>query len=262
MRLLALFALALLALVAATVAAPDPLEPDYTNRFAAPTFAHPFGTDDLGRDVWARVLHSARADLSLALGVSLLTTLLGVLFGLATRLHTALDALFSALSDSILAFPNLVFILIVLTVAGAGVPQTVFALTLVALPGPYRLVRTLALGEWNKPYVEAARAGGARTMRLLWVHVRPNLMGPTVEAALQLSGALLLVGATLSYLGLGLPPPTPNWGAMLQDARSYFLRQPWAAVAPGLALVLAALVLDALGRGVRRRREKQAVLYL
>lgn len=237
----------------------DPLQPDYRARYAPASLEHPLGTDGLGRDVLSRSLAGGRVSLLIALTATLLATSLGALFGLlAAGLGGTVDTLLSRLFDALLAFPGFLLILLVVAILGGGSLQTVLAMGVAGSPLYFRLARGFARSELRSEYVTAARALGATRTRQLWRHAVPNFVGAILVQAASTAAGFLLVEASLSYLGLGVPLPTPSWGNVLQDARSYLTRQPWAAVGPGLFLAAASLSFQLLSDGMRDRLDRRS----
>lgn len=231
---------------------PHPGEQDYAVRLAGPSLQHPFGTDQLGRDIAARVLQALFADIPLVAGITLLTLVLGTAIGLLSRLHPVLEVLTDVLTDAVLGFPHLLLVLIVLTAMGLGLIPLVVAATLIGLPLFVRLSKTLTFKQFSEVYVEAATALGASPFRILTRHVLPNIAPVLLGQALIHAAETLLLLASLSYLGLGRPPPTPSLGSLLQDSRLYFMQQMWAAVAPGLVVFALAQALSLAGRSLNR----------
>ncbi len=209
---------------------------------------HPLGTDELGRDLWSRLLHGARLTLGIALGAVLTALLPGVALGLlAAQYPRRFGALVLRVADVLLALPGVLLAIAVVAVLGPGLLNSVLAVALSSLPGYFRLARAAALGELVKPYATAARAVGAGPLRLMFRHVLPNCLGPLiVNATLDFSGALLTVTG-LGFLGLGAQPPTPEWGTMLAGARDFIGRAYWVIAWPGLAILLTVLCVNVVG---------------
>lgn len=247
----------LMVLVVASLAAPlltpfDPLEPDYRARYAAPSSAHWLGTDGLGRDIVSRSLYGGRVSLGIALSGTVLAASLGVFLGLAAAgVGGLLETVLTRVFDAILAFPGFLLVLLVVAILGGGVPQTIVALGFASSPLYFRLARAYSKSILTRDFVQAGIALGARQTRLLARHVLPNIVGSLLVQAASTAAVLLLVEASLSYLGLGVNLPTPSWGNVLQDARAFLSRQPWAAVGPGLFLAAASLSLQLISDGLR-----------
>ncbi len=230
----------------------SPIKPDFGLVLAPPSFAHPMGTDDLGRDEFSRVIFGAR----IALVAGVISVSIAVAIGLPVGLLSGyyggrVDDVVMRLTDALLSFPFLVLALALVAILGAGVDKAMIAIGLVFTPRFVRLARAQVLSEREQPYVEAARAMGAGDGRILWRHLLPNSLSPLlVQASLDMAGAIT-AEATLSFLGLGTQPPTPAWGSMLNLAQSYLSTAPWTAIFPGLAIFLTVLALNLLGDGLR-----------
>lgn len=249
----------LLVMVLASVFGPelwpeDPLRQNYARLYSPPSAENPLGTDNLGRDVFARVLLGGRISLFIAFSASVLALVMGLLTGLlAGGRGSWLDVVLTRLSDALLAFPGFLLVLLVVVILGNGQLQTIAALAVGGTPVFFRLTRGYTRSILGSEYVTAAVALGARHRRILPFHVLPNLIGALIVQAASVAAAFLLVEASLSFLGLGISPPTPTWGNVLQDARSLLIRQPWAAVGPGLVLGATALGLQLVADGLRDR---------
>jgi len=236
----------------------DPLKPDYTARYASVSAAHPLGTDGLGRDVLARSLAGGRVSLVIALSATALTMLIGCSLGvLAAGFGGATDTVLARFFDALLAFPGFLLILLAVAVLGGGSTQTVMAMGIAGSPLYFRLARSFARSELRSEYVTAARALGASPARQMLRHAAPNFAGSLLVQGASTAAAFLLVEASLSYLGLGVPLPTPSWGNVLQDARSFLTRQPWAAVGPGLFLAAASLSFQFISDGLREHLDRR-----
>lgn len=255
----ALFALIAGSAVAARWLSPhDPIRPDYSARYARVSSEHPLGTDGLGRDVLARSLAGGRVSLLIALSAALLAVGVGGALGVvAAGAGGALDAVLARAFDALLAFPGFLLVLLAVSILGGGSWQTVLAMGVAGSPVFFRLARAFTRSELRSDYMLAARALGASKPRQLWRHAVPNFLGALGVQAASAAATFLLVEASLSYLGLGVPLPTPSWGNVLQDARSYLTRQPWAAVGPGLFLAAAALSFQFLSDGLRDRLDRR-----
>ncbi len=242
----------LLALAASLIAPYDPLEQDLYRRLGSPSLTHPFGTDDLGRDILSRVIFGSRISLRIGVVAVLIALVVGTTIGLvAGYFGGLLDQALMRAMDLMLAFPSILLAIGIVAVLGPGLENAMLAVGIVAIPQYARLVRASALSVREKDYVQAVRALGAGDLRILTFAVLPNCVAPLiVQATLGLATAIL-DAAGLSFLGLGAQPPTPEWGAMLSDGRELILSAPWVLTFPGLAIFLTVLAFNLLGDGLR-----------
>jgi peptide/nickel transport system permease protein len=230
----------------------DPSAQDLALRLSAPTRLHPFGLDELGRDILARILAGARISFLVGLTVVSVSASVGTLLGaIAGYFGGRLDDVISRLIDILLAFPGLLLSIALVAVLGPSLGNVLFALTIIGWVGYARLVRGQVLRAREFEYVQAARALGARIPRVLWRHVIPTaLPAVVVQATLGMAGAII-GEAALSFLGLGVQPPTPSWGTMLNGGRAHLLDAPHLTIFPGLAIALLVLGFNFLGDGLR-----------
>jgi len=252
----------LAAIVGPSVTPFDPAHQELPLRLAGPTWRHPFGLDELGRDILARVLAGARISFFVALVVVSVSAGIGTMLGAAAGYFGgALDDVISRVTDTLLAFPGLLLAIALVAVLGPSLRNVVFALTIIGWVGYARLVRGQVLRVREFEYVQAARALGARTSRMLLRHIVPNAIpAVVVQATLGMAGAIL-GEAALSFLGLGVQPPTPSWGTMLNGGRAHLLDSPHLTLFPGLAIALLVLGFNFVGDGLRdlvdpKRRSK------
>lgn len=231
----------------------DPLAVHPADALAAPSGAHPFGTDESGRDVLTRVVAGTRASLVVGVVATLVggTTgvVLGTLAGLGGRL---VDAVVGRLTEVAFALPLLLVALVVIAVTGPGPVPATLAVGFATAPGYARIVRALVRTARSSQVVETAVQQGRPPGRILFRHVLPAALWPVVAVATLGVGQAVVWASALSYLGVGTPPPAPEWGAMLADGRTYLLTAPWMSTFPGLAIVVLATSVTVLGRAVRR----------
>jgi peptide/nickel transport system permease protein len=244
--------MALAALLGPSLTPFDPAQQALPLRLAGPTWAHPFGLDELGRDILARVLAGARISFFVALVVVSVSAGVGTLLGaVAGYFGGALDDVISRVTDTLLAFPGLLLAIALVAVLGPSLGNVLFALTIIGWVGYARLVRGQVLRAREFEYVLAAQALGAQTPRVLLRHIVPNAVPVVVvQATLGMAGAIL-GEAALSFLGLGVQPPTPSWGTMLNGGRAHLLDAPHLTVFPGLAIALLVLGFNFVGDGLR-----------
>lgn len=249
--------LVLLVFVVAALAAPlltvyDPAAAQPAVRLSAPSVDHPLGTDNLGRDLWSRLLFGSRWSLGTAAIATGLIMTIGLAVGsLAGYYGGALDDIVVLLIDVLLAFPSLVLALAIAGTLGPGIVNVMIGLVSVWWVGYARVVRGLVLTVRERQYVDAARCLGASDGRLIVHHVLPNVLPPVVVLATLEMGGLILAISGLSFLGLGAQPPTPEWGAMLNDGRPFLIGAPQLMIYPGLAISLVVIGFNLLGDGIR-----------
>lgn len=220
--------------------------------FAAPSAQHWFGTDDLGRDVWTRILYGGRISLTVAVVVELVELLFGVTLGLLAGYRGGwLDNLIMRVADMMFAFPDILLAILITGVLGPSIRNVFLALALVGWPQMVRLVRGQALALRGMEYVQSAQAMGASDARILIRHLLPNLMGPIVVAATVGIGSVILAEATLSFLGLGVQPPYPSWGSMINEAWEHRRSAPILTLWPAGMLALTVAAFNFFGDGLR-----------
>jgi len=232
--------------------APHPPNLQFASLNLAPSHAYLFGTDELGRDVFSRVLYGARLSLPLAAMLVAVAMIIGSTLGATAGFFGGIvDAVIMRIADLVFAFPGIILALAVAAALGAQLRNAVLAVIVVSWPSYARLSRGLVLAARSSEYVTSAKLLGSSAWRTMWVELRPNIAGPIfVLAALDIGNAVLLLSG-LSFLGLGAQPPTPEWGAMLTSGREYMRNAPWITTFPGLAILLTALGFNLLGDGLR-----------
>ena len=240
------------ALLAPVLARHDPIQTDFANRFAMPGRSHPMGTDNVGRDVFARILHGARLSIGMAVSATAGITLVGLLLGLVAGMYGRLaETVIMRAVDVLLAMPTLILALVIVGLLGQGLRNLIITIILVQWPRYARLVRGMTLKIREQDFVQAARAVGVSRPRIMLRHVAPNLIGPTVVFSTIDMGATLLAVSGLSFLGFGVGPPTPEWGAMLAEARHFVDKAPQLLAWPGLAITFMVLAFNLAGDGLR-----------
>ncbi len=245
--------LALTATFADVVAPYDPLAPHPEIRLSAPSRAHPFGTDDIGRDVLSRVIYGSRISLWVGLLAVGIGTIVGMLIGLVSGYWEGrLDMMLQRVMDAVQAIPGLLLALAIVSVLRPSTTNAMIAIAIVIIPGNSRIVRGAVLSAKQNRYVEAAQAMGCRHPRIILRHILPNVTAPILIIASIWFGNAILIEASLSFLGVGTQPPEPSWGLMLSTTgRAFFEQAPWLAVFPGLAISLAVLGFNLFGDTLR-----------
>jgi peptide/nickel transport system permease protein len=222
------------------------------NYLLPPSWHHPFGTDDLGRDVAARTIYGARVSLAVGTIATFISICVGLLLGaLASFYKGPVDSVIMRLADVFLAFPYILFVIALIAVLGRGFVNVFIAIGILGWPTIARIFRSSALSVQENDYVDAARALGAPDRRIMVRHILPNSMAPIIVYGTMIIGGAILTEAALSFLGLGVQPPTPSWGLMLSEARAYLFSAPWLMLFPGFAILTTVLAFVLLGDGLR-----------
>lgn len=230
----------------------DPLQQKISSRLQTPNLEHFFGTDHLGRDIWARIIHGAR----IALMVGIIAVGIGIVFGvplgaIAGYYRGRIDEVIMRFMDAFLAFPPILLALAVVAMLGSSLGNTMIAIGVVYIPRFARVTRGAVLAEREKEYVEASKMVGEANFSILFRQILPNTLSPTIVQATVFIAYAILTEAALSFLGLGIQPPNPSWGSMLNEARMFIESDPYLAIIPGLAISFTVLGFNLLGDGLR-----------
>lgn len=248
--LVALLVILLLALLAPVFGSPE--SNDFEALLESPSAEHPLGTDDLGRDTLARIAYGARVSIQAGVFATLLAMAVGVPLGLIAGYYRGwADLVISRMTDLLLAFPFLILAVGLAAILGPSLRNVVIALGISALPSFIRVTRGEVLGLREQDYVAGAVADGARDARILSRYVLPNAISPLLVQATVTVPEAIIGESVLSFLGLGVQPPTPSWGTMLSAAQGFLAQAPWLAIFPGVAIALAALSFNLVGDGLR-----------
>jgi peptide/nickel transport system permease protein len=240
--------------VAAPYLAPyEPLKSDFRSMSKPPDARHYFGTDQIGRDTFSRVIHGSRASLAVGFAAVLLGTTLGALWGLASGyLGGRFDILSQRMIEFMQSFPDLILAMAIAMALGAGTGTVIVAIAITRVPFGGRVIRSVVLSLKEMSYVEAARGVGASNLRVMLRHILPQCVAPYLILATTHLGVAIIIEASLGFLGVGIPPPNPTWGNMLSDALNSGLVPPWWLVLfPGAAITLTVLAFNLLGDGIR-----------
>jgi peptide/nickel transport system permease protein len=246
-------AVVLLAIAAPLIAPYDPLAPNFRQMSRPPSELHPLGTDQVGRDVLSRVIHGSQASLAVAFAAVLLGTTSGALWGLACGYFGGrFDLISQRVIEFMQSFPDLILAMAIAMALGAGTWTVIVAIAITRIPFGGRVIRSVVLSVKEMPFVEAARGLGASHARLMFRHILPQCVAPYLILATAHLGVAIVIEASLGFLGVGIPPPTPTWGNMLADSLNAGLVPPWWLVLfPGLAITLTVLAFNLLGDGIR-----------
>ena len=247
---LSLFALIFVffALFASVLAPFDPLESHYADMLKPPSTTYLFGTDQLGRDLLSRILYGGKSSLLIAFAVTAIISTVGILIGtLAGFTGGFFDNVLMRFSDMLMAFPGYIFTIALVSFIGIGLPNMILAMSLTGWTYYARISRSLVLSVKNNVYIEQARLGGASRTRILLVYIIPNVLPSLLVNIFQDIGGKLLTISGLSLLGLGSPPPTPEWGFMLSEGKNYMYSAPWMLIFPGLVILVSVVIFNLLG---------------
>lgn len=247
----------ILVLIAVAVLSPLLMPYDYTamdmkRMYARPNLQHIFGCDDLGRDIFSRLLYGSRASLSLGIVATLVSAAAGILIGsIAGYYGNLIDNIIMRLLDILQAIPGMLLAIAISAALGPGFVNTILALSIGGVPMTVRLLRGSILSIRNQEYIEAAEKINCSKLRIMFVHILPNSIAPLIVSVTMGIGNTILMAASLSYIGLGVQPPTPEWGAMLSAGKAVITRYPHLCIFPGLCIMIVVLAFNMLGDGLR-----------
>jgi len=240
------------ALSASAISPYDPVKSNIQERLEGPSFTHLFGTDDLGRDIFSRIIHGSRISLQVGLVSVSIATAVGMVLGvLAGYFGGWIDTLAMRLMDIMFAFPDVLLAIAIMAVLGPSTTNVMIAVGIVYIPIFARITRGSVLTVRNRDFVEAAQCVGLRPGRIIFRHILPNALDAVIVQISLATAFAILAEAALSFLGLGTQPPAPSWGSMLSFGRQYMLEAPWWTIFPGLAIFLTVLALHLIGDGLR-----------
>lgn len=240
------------ALFASYLAPYDPLETFYDHMLEPPSARFPFGTDQLGRDLFSRILYGGKTSLLIAFAVTGIVSFVGILIGTAAGyVGGVFDGLLMRISDMLMAFPGTIFTIALVSFIGIGLQNLILAMSLTGWTSYARISRSLVLSIKNNVYIEQARLGGAGNWKILTHYMIPNILPSLLVNISQDIGSKLLAIAGLSLLGLGSPPPTPEWGFMLSEGKNFMYSSPWMLLFPGLVILLNVVIFNLLGDSIQ-----------
>jgi peptide/nickel transport system permease protein len=246
-----LVAILLLAIAAAHLWSVDPILLRPRFRLRPPSFIAWLGTDQFGRDVYSRVLFGARTSLFIGFAVAAIAVVIGLTIGLVAGYLRLLDAILMRVMDGVMAIPNILLAIAMVTLSGAGVLTVIVAISIPEIPRVARLVRSVVLSVREEPYVEAAIGVGTPVPLIMWRHILPNTIAPLIVQGTYVCAAAILTEAILSFLGAGIPTEIPSWGNIMAEGRQSFQIAPWVILFPGLCVALTVLAVNILGDGLR-----------
>ena len=248
-----LLVLLIIAIFAPQLAVSDPNEADPTLVFQSPSADHLMGTDNIGRDIWSRFCYGGRISLLIGLVSMLISTVFGTIIGvLAGYYGKWLDSLLSWFTEVLMAFPGMLLALSVMAILGPGLSNVMVAVGVGSIPQYMRMARSSVIKTREMDYVDAAEVIGCKPLRILFRHILPNILRPIIVLAAIGIGGAILEGASLSFLGLGAQPMTPEWGAMLSSGRQFLRNAWWVSTFPGLGIFLVILSINMIGEGIAK----------
>ena len=248
---LVVLALFLAIALAAPFIGVDPQATNPSNRLQPPFGAHWLGTDHLGRDIFSRTIHGARISLLVGASVATAAVSIGLLLGLLAGYFRFVDSILMRLMDGLMSIPAILLAIAFVALSRASVMIVIIAIVIPEIPRVVRLVRSVVLSVRERPFVDAAVAGGTRVPWILARHIVPSTVAPLIVQATYIAASAILIEAALSFLGAGTPPDIPTWGNMIAQSRLYLSRAPWTIFAPGVALALVVLAINMVGDGLR-----------
>jgi peptide/nickel transport system permease protein len=229
----------------------DPIEINPIERLKPPSLQHPFGTDNLGRDIFSRTLHGGRISLIVGLSVAVLTALIGLVIGLMSGYIRAVDAVMMRIMDGLMAIPEILLAISLMAISSASIKNVIIAITIPEVPRVARLVRSIVLTIREQPFIEAAVSIGTGLPKILFRHVLPNTIAPLMVTATYAFASAVITESLLGFIGAGTPPEIPSWGNIMADGRTYFEIAPWIIFFPGTFLTLTVLAVNIMGDGLR-----------
>lgn len=241
----------LIAICAPLIAHQDPLTTHTNLKLQQPSAAHLFGTDNYGRDLFSRVVFGSQTSIVVGLSVALITTILGLVIGLYSSYYSYLDHILMRICDGLMSFPSILLAIAIMAALGAKTENVIIALSIVYTPFVARVVRSSALSVKEQTYVEAELAQGASALRIIWQHIAPNVLSPMIVQSTFIFAEAIVVEASLSFLGVGVPAPYPSWGNIIYDGKLVIYTSWWMVVFPGLFIALSVFGLNMFGDGLR-----------
>lgn len=255
-KLMVLGSLIIIFLLLLTIIGPlltpyTPYEMEPVNKLQGPSAEHFLGTDEYGRDLFTRIVYGAQVSMGIGLSVSIISSIIGLIIGLCASYFRYLDGILMRIMDGLMAFPSILLAIALMAALGPKTGNVILALTIVFTPYIARVVRSAALIIKEETYIEAMKAQGASTFRIIWRHITPNILSPMIVQATFVFADAIINEASLSFLGAGVPTPDPSWGNILYDGKMVIFNTPWMVIFSGIMIVLSVLGLNLLGDGLR-----------
>lgn len=256
---LVILVLLILMVILAPVIAPEgPYQMDVSSRLSAPSAQHILGTDTFGRDLLARIVYGAQISMEIGASVAFLSFVFGMIIGLYASYYRRADAILMRICDGISAIPAILLAIAFMAVLGPSPKNVVFSLSMVYVPSVARIVRSRALEVKELTYIEAMRCLGASSSRIIWCHIAPNILSPVIVQTSFVFAKAIITEAALSFLGVGVPVPTPSWGNILMEGKTVIYKAWWMIVFPGAVTAISVLGLNILGDGLRDALDQNA----
>ncbi|MDF1507996.1 ABC transporter permease [Robertmurraya sp. DFI.2.37] len=246
-----LILLTMVAFLAPIIATQDPLAINATARLQAPSSEHYFGTDNLGRDLFSRVIYGTQASMVVGISVALISGFFGMVIGLYSAYNRYLDHMLMRICDGLMAFPAILLAIAIMAALGPKTVNVIAALSFVMIPTVARVIRSAALVVKEQTYIEALKSQGASGIRIIWVHIAPNTISQLIIQLTYVFAISIIIEASLSFLGVGIPAPDPSWGNIIYEGKAVIYNAWWMTVFPGMFIILAVLALNLFGDGLR-----------
>jgi ABC-type dipeptide/oligopeptide/nickel transport systems, permease components len=249
--MLILILFGVIAIFAPLIATHDPYAIDATARLQPPNAEHLFGTDKLGRDLFSRIVYGTQSSMIVGFSVALLSSFFGLIIGLYSAYYQTLDHVLMRIVDGLMAFPAILLAIAIMAAMGQNIFNVTIALSIVMTPVVARVIRSTALVIKEQTYIEALRALGAGSLRMIWKHVAPNTISQLIVQFTYVFAISIIIEASLSFLGVGIPAPEPSWGNIIYEGKEVIYQSWWMTVIPGAFIVLSVLALNLFGDGLR-----------
>ena len=241
----------LAAVLAPVITKYDPYEMDIQNRLAAPSNGHLFGTDTVGRDVFSRVIYGLRISLYVGFAIAIIAMVFGLIIGLLSAYFPKADVVLMRICEAMMSIPATLMAIAMMAALGAKTENVIISLSIIYMPTIAKIARASALSVKEMSYIEAIKAQGASWMRIIFRHIAPNVMSPVIVQTTFIFASAIIVESSLSFIGVGVPQPTPSLGNILSEARSVIYNSWWMTLYPGIVMILTVLGINILGDGIR-----------